>query len=368
MNQFEVYLIGTGNYGESVVINLGMNNWIVIDSCVTPIEKEILPLSFLKSKGVNIEQDVKLIICTHWHDDHIKGISKILEECKSAKFSMAMATDKTKFLQFISYDYSKYKNEATAVSTEEINKCLEIINKEERGCILAAQDKQLFYSKSENYKCNVFSLSPSDEVLKDYATELSSMISEISSNRKIVNQSPNDKCVVLLVSVNNHSILLGADLEVTSNNKKGWICIIENSLSIKSNPKASLFKIPHHGSETGYHKKIFEELLSDNCIAEMTSCHIGNLPQKEMIKKFFLHTDNLYITSLPKALRSTTPKKRPFSNTQDIKHFNPNIIELPYLYGIVSAYINYKDSNDTWHVSTEGNALKLNKDEYVQSI
>lgn len=88
-DQFEVYLIGTGNYGESVVLNLGMNNWIVVDSCIDPTSKEVLPLSFLKSKGVDIENDVKLIVCTHWHDDHIKGISKILEACKSSAFSMA---------------------------------------------------------------------------------------------------------------------------------------------------------------------------------------------------------------------------------------------------------------------------------------
>ena len=364
-DQFEVYLIGTGNYGESVVLNLGMNNWIVVDSCIDPTSKEVLPLSFLKSKGVDIENDVKLIVCTHWHDDHIKGISKILEACKSSDFSMAIASDRTKFLQFIGFDYSKYKDEVTIVSTEEINRCLNIIDSEQRGCILALQDKSIFFSSNESkkYKCSICALSPSDEVLKDYGIELTKMMEDISSGKKIIDQSPNEKSVVLLISVNNYSVLLGGDLEVSPNDKKGWICIVDNSTSIKEKPKASLFKIPHHGSRTGYHERIFKELLSENCIAEMTSCHIGNLPREEMIRTFFIHTNDVYITSLPKGLRAK-PKKRPSNIELSIKKFNPTIKELPYSYGIISAYIDYKKNNDTWHINTEGNALKLDKERY----
>ena len=202
---------------------------------------------------------------------------------------MAIASDRTKFLQFIGFDYSKYEDEATIVSTEEINRCLNIIDSEQRKCILASQDKSIFFSSDERekYKCSVCALSPSDEVLRNYGIELTKMMEEISSNRKITDQSPNEKSVVLLISVNNYSVLLGGDLEVSPNNKKGWICIVENSTSVKEKPKASLFKIPHHGSETGYHERIFKELLSNNCIAEMTSCYIGNLPREEMIRTFF---------------------------------------------------------------------------------
>ena len=47
-----------------------------------------------------------------------------------------------------------------------------------------------------------------------------------------------------------------------------------------------------------------------------------------------------------------------------IEKFNPTIKELPYSFGIISAYIDYKKSNDTWHINTEGNALKLDKEDY----
>lgn len=44
MNYFRVSLIGTGGYGESVVIQMGTNNWMVVDSCIDPISKESVPL------------------------------------------------------------------------------------------------------------------------------------------------------------------------------------------------------------------------------------------------------------------------------------------------------------------------------------
>lgn len=96
----EVTLIGTGGgYGESILVHLGFNNWIVIDSCVNPNTNESLPLWYLESIGVDVSKDVKLIICTHWHDDHIIGISTLLKKCLNAKFCMSKASDTKKFLQ-----------------------------------------------------------------------------------------------------------------------------------------------------------------------------------------------------------------------------------------------------------------------------
>lgn len=361
--QFEFFLIGTGNYGESIIINAGQSNWIVVDSCIDPKTKECLPLRFLINKGVNIEQDVKLIVCTHWHDDHIRGISNLLQECKSADFSMAIASDKIKFLQFVQLDYKKIESEVSAVSTAEINKCLHTINNENRRCILATQDKMIWSAKdfANNYKSKIYALSPSDKVIREYGYEISALMNEYgASNRKIVPLDPNDKSVVLLIEVNEHSILLGADLEVIANDyEKGWLCILDNSQIIKmNNNKPSIFKLPHHGSQNGHHERIWQELIADNTAATLTSCHQGNLPRQNMIDIFFEFTDKLYLTSLPKQLRV---KKRSFSTTKAISEFNPTVKELPFTYGVVSGSIEYKGGNKNWCFWTEGNAVRLDK-------
>ena len=99
---FEATLLGTGGgYGESQVIHLGENHWIVIDSCEDPKTKMCLPLDYLQKRGVDTSTDVKMIICTHWHDDHIRGMGRLLQSCESAVFVMAKATDRDKFLRLI---------------------------------------------------------------------------------------------------------------------------------------------------------------------------------------------------------------------------------------------------------------------------
>ncbi len=48
-NIAEITLIGTGGgYGESIVVHVGNNEWIVVDSCQDPFTKDSLPLLFLK--------------------------------------------------------------------------------------------------------------------------------------------------------------------------------------------------------------------------------------------------------------------------------------------------------------------------------
>ena len=37
------------------------------------------------------DQDVALIVATHWHDDHIRGIARLVELCTDARFYCASA-------------------------------------------------------------------------------------------------------------------------------------------------------------------------------------------------------------------------------------------------------------------------------------
>ena len=145
MNLFRVSLIGTGGgYGESVVVQLGMNNWMVVDSCIDPVTKESLPLEYLKSLGVHIETEVKLIVCSHWHNDHILGIDKLLEECKSATLAFAVTSDKAKFLEFIGLDSRNDKLLSHTSSTDIMAKCLNIVNQRKIPVKTILQDRVLY--------------------------------------------------------------------------------------------------------------------------------------------------------------------------------------------------------------------------------
>jgi len=41
--------------------------------------------------AVDLTTDVRLILATHYHDDHIAGIGELLEQCTAARFACSMA-------------------------------------------------------------------------------------------------------------------------------------------------------------------------------------------------------------------------------------------------------------------------------------
>lgn len=355
----EITVIGTGGgYGESCVIHLGLQKWIVVDSCIDPISKNSLPLQYLENIGVNIDTEVVLILCTHWHDDHILGISQILEKCSQSKFSFAKANDKTKFLRMVANDYEKSFKGTTNSSTKEFNKCLEILEDRKSNPIMSYPDRILFSISINGFINQVVSLSPSDTAIHNFDLEISTLITEFGkSNRRIVPLSPNFNSVALFLKLGHHRAMLGGDLEVsTSDNTIGWDDVVNNSQSIDQ--RSSFFKIPHHGSANAYHEKLWDKMLSERTKSGITPWNIGSkLPTSEMIEIYKNKSVELYMTS---ALgKNGKPKKRGKTINKMIQDFKIDLEEIPFQFGIIRARINMNEANSDWSIECFGTTVKL---------
>jgi beta-lactamase superfamily II metal-dependent hydrolase len=361
-NIVEVTLIGTGGgYGESSVIHYGNNKWAIVDSCIDPNSGQCLPLWYLKKIGVNLATDVKMIICTHWHDDHILGLSQLLAECTSAEFIIGKVLDKRKFLHLVTLDYQKLSERGTTSSTSEFIECMKIMTVRKKIVRCAVVDKLLDATPELNIE--IHSLSPSDYTLEQFDMELSSLITEFGvPNRKIMAQSPNDKSVVLLFNFGTHKALLGADLEVSDNNEKGWLHILDKCIVVK-NKKANLFKIPHHGSHNGYNERIWLELLTERPVSKLTPWNRNSgLPGIDMLAKYKQKTDKLFITSTPKSIASKPQQKvikrdKDFSKVADL--FNIKIVEVSYNFGLVRSRVDIGDNQATWQSEVAGNGFQV---------
>ena len=354
----EINLLGTGGgYGESLVIHIGNDEWIVIDSCQNPSTKETLPLSFLKKRSVDLN-NVKLVLCTHWHDDHIRGISELLEQTPNAIFSIAKVTDIEKFLLFIELDSEKESISSNS-STLEFKKCLEIIDARNKIIKSSLSDRLLYSTSYNNLPINIYALSPSDLSCKYFDKEISTLLSKFEApNKKVPYQSINDRSVAILLQLGNHCALLGADLEAKTNKKLGWLDIIYNSQVINSCNKSSYFKIPHHGSVNGFHNGIWQNLLIPKPIATLTPWNRGKkLPQASMVSKYLKLTTELHSTS--KISTSNKPKKRRHKIEETIKSFNPTLEEIKFHYGVISSQIRMNDMNHSWKTFYMGTAYQM---------
>jgi hypothetical protein len=107
---------------------------------------------------------------------------------------------------------------------------------------------------------------------------------------------PNASSVVVWITVGETSILLGGDLEVQSDATRGWTAVI--GAEMRDGARATLVKIPHHGSTNAYDAEMWIQMLVENPIAVLSPFIWGRhgLPNTTERAVICAHTDRAFIT------------------------------------------------------------------------
>lgn len=312
--ELEVSVFGPG-YGESVLIHVGHGAWIVIDSCIDPKTKRSAPLDYLESIGVVPESAIRLVVASHWHADHVRGLHQIYSAAKSAKFSCAESLARNEFLTLAKI-YSMEPGKIP-LGPEELYKCLATVR--ERTAQSGTQqhrwagpDRILWQtSNHDSVKVRLITLSPSDEMhsraiqmMLNYIKVLKSGFAEPS----LLASCPNDVAVALLLEINGRQILLGSDLEQESNATVGWSAVLAGEAVRDS--KCCAFKVAHHGSYSGYSEAVWEQHMEARPLAFITPFRHGKhrIPTDEDRARILAFTGEAYISADPN-LSTKAPKK-----------------------------------------------------------
>jgi len=303
-DEIEVSVFGPG-YGESILLHLGQNEWIVVDSCLHQHLGIPPTLTYLRSLGIEPSEAVKLVVATHWHDDHVRGLATILRECTSARFVCSAALASDDFLTLVEAFGSR--SMMTSSGVEEFKQIIDILRhrvstgrSESRGPDEWASENKILYQRPASpTPCRIYSLSPSSASITLAFIEMGSLLpSAKDSKKRLVAQRPNSIAVVLWIEIADVSILLGSDLEETSNPATGWSMIVNSH----NRPfgRASVFKIPHHGSETADQPAVWCEMIREKPYAVLTPFSQGNisLPSKKIAEAICQRTDNAYSTAI----------------------------------------------------------------------
>ena len=67
-NEFLIVVLGGPSEGESIVVHLGDNRWMIIDS--GKVGNDVMAVKYFVDNGIPFE-NVDIIVCTHWHADHV---------------------------------------------------------------------------------------------------------------------------------------------------------------------------------------------------------------------------------------------------------------------------------------------------------
>ena len=345
-DEIELALLGPG-YGESIALHLGYGEWAIVDSF---LDSDGTPaaLRYLENIGVRSADAVALIVATHWHDDHIRGIARLVERCPAAQFCCASALCEKEFLTLIgTLEGSRFS--ATGSGLRELYRVFSCLGERKRTPIHALANRLLL----QRPHCRVWSLSPSDRVFQKFLRTVGGLTPRQGGNKtRLPGLSPNDTSVVLRLDSNGCSLLLGADME-----KRGWTTIDEDTVGMAR--RASVFKVPHHGSENANEPAVWERMLTDEPVAVLTPWRRGRgaLPTKQDAERILATTPNAWITDKgPSGKYGLGHRHRTVDRT--LRESGVRIRRLARDTSMVRLRRPF-DSDGTWTVETFGDACRL---------
>lgn len=344
--EFELTLLGPG-YGESIAVHLGNGEWAIIDSF---LDSDGTPaaLRYLENIGVRPAEAVALIVATHWHDDHIRGIARLVELCPAAQFCCASVLCGKEFLTLIGTLEGNHFS-ASGSGLRELYRVFSRLSDREQTPIHAFANRLLFRSP----RCEVWSLSPGDRVFQAFLWRVGASSPRTGGNKtRLPDLSPNETAVVLWLESRGCSLLLGADLD-----RHGWVAIVDDAA--RRAGAASVFKVPHHGSEHANESTVWDQMLKDEPVAILTPWRRGRgvLPATRDVQRILRCTSNAWITN------------KGWSGKSDVRHENRAVAKTLRESGVRirrlardSGFVRLRRSigaDDRWTVETFGNACHL---------
>lgn len=321
-----------------------------MDSCQDASGKPAA-LSYLEQIGVSPDK-VALVVVTHWHDDHVRGLSDIVETCTNAVFCLSHVFSKTEFLAFLTAFNQTLPNDKFSSGSMELVRSLTLLRERKAIPRKAEPDRRLFCTNiGDDAEIEIWSLSPSDACIERFMTYIASNMPQKGVTKtRAPSIHTNETAVALLIKYGNHAVLLGADLEETH---KGWTAILESVG--RPQQKSSLFKIPHHGSQNGHHDGVWEKMLIPNPVAILTPYNRGSkLPTQADIARIAERSDRAFTT---RNLRKARKPSRPALVEKMIKATATEIVPIDKSIGHIRATLN--PDTDDWNIELLNGAAPL---------
>ncbi len=285
----EVSVFGPG-IGECVLVHIGAGEWIVVDSCIDRRRKEPVAISYLRSLGVDLAS-VKLIVATHWHDDHVGGIAAVLDACPRATFACSAALMTKEFLTAVEAS-RRATTESMGSGLGELAAVFDILSKRAPsgsrpssvGPKWLSQDVVVLKREAQG-DCPpvaIHALSPSAGSQTRALMAIARLVGPPGSTRRVaVSEDPNSLSVVLLVEIGDRLALLGGDLEQDADPLTGWNAVLTSQVP----GRARLFKVPHHGSQNADNPQVWQLRLTSTPTALVTPFTRSGLPRASDLRR-----------------------------------------------------------------------------------
>jgi hypothetical protein len=306
-HEFELSVFGPG-IGECLVLHLGNQEWVVIDSCLDDVGEPV-GLEYLRKLRIDPAKSIKVIAVTHWHDDHIQGIAKTFRHATSAEFACSAALRCEEFYALVSMGKdARFVEKSSGI--DELGEVLDEIQIRKSG--LASPDHFMSAGSVifQGVHARITAVSPSAGTIASAHKSLAARITELKSIMGRVRDSrPNDLSAALIVETKHHNLLLGGDLEKGRDLSTGWNAVLQSK--VIPTRQSSAYKVAHHGSEGADLMDLWHQLLLANPGVLLTPYAGGRkkLPSREDVKRIKSFSDSVFCTVWPSSMPPPVRRK-----------------------------------------------------------
>ena len=280
------------------------------------------------------------------------GIAEVVLACDRANVSCSAALGRREVIEFV------VGQEAAAGA---LGSGLDELRSVLRTC--ASRHRQIIWAKANlplhphppGSSPVVIALSPSEDSVQ---RSVESLI-EAATQKQIAVQrryrapdGPNAASVASSVQGPGSTVLLGADLEVSPNPESGWDAVLTHA---KPDSRASLVKVPHHGSEGAHHNRMWSDVVAKEAVAIVTPWAKGKafLPTQPDLDRLRTVAETVYISAMPVLRELTMDSERGAL----VRRLHRTRIEELRGWGMVQ--VRRRAAEDGWRVVLEGDAVQV---------
>ncbi|MGH9277169.1 MAG: MBL fold metallo-hydrolase [Acidimicrobiales bacterium] len=303
-DEFDLTLLGP-NFGESAVVHVGHGRWIVVDSCRH--RKLNLALAYLRHLGLDPADVVERVVVSHWHKDHVDGLSALLRACPKALLVAPSAVNVAEVYR-MAFDRaahlrrdSRFKKRRPAVVefTEAMTIAKERHALGQEAVIWAGAHTTVLHAPEIDVFVGAWS--PSGHAQSECVERLGDLCTLLATDDPDVPPpiNPNMLSIVLSVHAGDRQAILGADLERSASPTKGWASVKSVS-GVHLASGTELLKVPHHGSVTAEDPALWA-LCGSSSRGVVAPCRRGRvlLPDPDDILRLLEHVAEISCTALP---------------------------------------------------------------------
>jgi beta-lactamase superfamily II metal-dependent hydrolase len=274
-DELEVTLLGRG-VGESVVVHLLNNKWMIVDSCRTG--KTPAAQVYLEAIGVE-PSAVEILVVTHFHTDHYRGIASLHDHYDQSRLMVTAALAARDFVAL-------YSDTAEPPLLGEIPATINRARKRQLGVFTPGL--RHLSMQSQVYRHDdvvVMALSPTDVAVLQSNDELAQLLLSTQSRNIVESHLRDDnRCsVVLHVEAGGVGALLCGDI-VSNPAMYGWQAILEEP-NHQQLCQSGYVKVSHHGSETGHDDDMWAKLVGDGPVLGVAPYWPSSLPRPDDVER-----------------------------------------------------------------------------------